>query len=165
MNLTEILIAELSREASTTRRVLERVPEEKLSWRPHPKSDSLGELAMHVAQLPRAITKLIEELVRQLPNVPRPEAKSAKDLLSTIDESVPYAIARLNEWGDEGLAADWKLMRGERTLLELPRRAVFRTIMLNHWYHHRGQLTVYLRLLDVPVPAVYGASADENLLA
>jgi uncharacterized damage-inducible protein DinB len=163
--LCELLCAELTRETEATRRVLQRVPEAKFSWKPHPRSLSIGQLAMHVAVLPRGIASLLSELVSGLPNVPRPEATSGGELMSALDDSVAFATGRLREWGDDGLAAQWKLVSGGRTLFDLPRGQVFRSIMLNHWYHHRGQLTVYLRLLDVPVPSIYGPTADENPLA
>lgn len=162
MTITESLIAELEREAGTTRRVLERVPEEKLSWKPHVKSMTIGQLALHIAQLPYGITELVDELVREIPNVPRNEAKSRAELLSTLEMSVAHATNRLATWGDAGLFAMWRMTREGRTLMELPRVAVLRSILLNHWYHHRGQLTVYLRLLDVALPPVYGATADEE---
>lgn len=165
MNLAESLMSELTHETETTRRVLQRVPQDKLAWKPHPKSLSLGQLAMHIAVLPMGIASLLGELLRDLPVVPRPEATSMEELMSALDASVAFACSRLSEWGDDGLAVHWKLVNGGRTLFDLPRGSVFRSIMLNHWYHHRGQLTVYLRLLDVPVPGVYGPTADENPLA
>lgn len=162
MTLTQALIDELERETGTTRRVLERIPEDKLSWRPHAKSMSLGELAMHIAQLPYGITELVSELVREIPTVPRTEAKSRAELLTTLEKSVAHAKTKLAGWSDADLFATWRMTRGGRTLLELPRIGMLRSILLNHWYHHRGQLTVYLRLLDVALPPVYGATADED---
>lgn len=161
--LSDRLVAELKQEAATTRRVLERVPEEKLGWTPHPKSMSMGQLAMHIAVLPRGIAEIVTSLDNELPTVPRPEATSLEEIVSALESSVEFAAAKLSEWNDADLAAIWTLRQGEKILLELPRGDVIRAVMLNHWYHHRGQLTVYLRLLDVPLPAVYGSSADENL--
>ena len=161
MTLTERLIGELAQEAETTRRVLERVPEDKLSWKPHAKSMSLGQLAFHVARVPGAIADLVSEPVREIPTVPRPEAKSVEEVMSTLSGSVAQASEKLRGWGDEGLDVMLRLTRNGQTVLQMPRYNMVRAIMLNHWYHHRAQLTVYLRLLDVPVPAVYGASADE----
>jgi len=163
MSATEAFIAELTQEAATTRRVLERVPEGQLSWRPHPKSMSLGQLAAHIAGLPRGIALLLKELTVEPPRVPLPEPTSTAEIVALLDEAVPFAIERLKEWGDEGLAQVWSLSRGGKTLLQLPRLAVFRSVMLNHWYHHRGQLTVYLRLLDVALPSVYGPTADDQI--
>ena len=160
--IAEPLIVELAQEAAATRRLLERVPEGELSWKPHPKSMSLGELAFHIAILPRGIADLLSETARELPTVPRPEATSVAEALSTLEDSVAFATAKLTEWGDDGLREGFRLMNGGQTLFELPRVAMVRSIMLNHWYHHRGQLSVYLRLLEVPVPVIYGRSADEN---
>jgi uncharacterized damage-inducible protein DinB len=162
MSLSQPLIAELSQEAETTRRVLERVPEDRLSWKPHPKSMSLGQLALHIAALPGGLADLLSESEREVPTVPLPEAGSGGEILATLEESVGKAQAKLAEWTDEDLAADWRMTRDGETVLTLPRIGMVRAIMLNHWYHHRGQLLVYLRLLDVPVPVVYGPTADEG---
>ncbi|HEY0788548.1 MAG TPA: DinB family protein [Thermoanaerobaculia bacterium] len=164
MSLADALIAELKQEAAGTRKVLARVPDDKLGWRPHAKSMSLGELSYHIAVLPRAIANLLSESAVDVPT-PRLRADTpAADLVRMLDESVGIATAKLAEWGDEGLRAPWSMLRGGKVVLELPRSAGVRAIMLNHWYHHRGQLTVYLRLLDVPLPALYGSSADERPL-
>lgn len=162
MGISQALIAELQHEAKTTRRVLERVPDEHMSWRPHEKSMTLGELAIHIARLPRAIADLATPLVSDVPSFPRPQAKSSQELVTTLDEAVPYAVEKLQGWSDEDLFAMWRMTRDGQTLLEIPRIAVIRNIMFNHAYHHRGQLTVYLRLLDIPLPSVYGPSADEQ---
>ena len=161
MTLTESFINELTREAETTRRVLERVPEDKLTWRPHPKSMSLGHLAKHIAMLPAAITELVSEKTREVPNVPPQETASRAELLAALDRSVEAAVAKLKGWGDAELAEPWTLTRNGTTVIELPRAGMLRTVLLNHWYHHRGQLTVYLRLLDVPLPGIYGPTADD----
>ena len=165
MTLTDSFILELTSEATTTRRVLERVPADKLSWRPHQKSMTLGQLALHIAALPGAIAELVTQLSVEPPVPPLREATSRDQLLSTLDESVEKATAKLSGWGDDGLKAVWKITRGSQTLLEMPRAAVIRSVMLNHWYHHRGQLSVYLRQVGVPVPSIYGPSADENPFA
>lgn len=157
-------VTELREEAGATRRLLERVPEEKLSWRPHPKSSSLGELAMHIALLPMGIVELVKGRESEVPNVPRTEAHSRAELLESFDQSIATAVAKIDGWGDAGLAEPWRLTRGGRTLIELPRGGMIRTILLNHWYHHRGQLTVYLRLLDVPLPSIYGPTADDPVM-
>lgn len=159
--LTARLMAELAQEAGTTRRLLERVPEAHLTWKPHPKSMTLGQLAAHIANLPRGITDLALKLETEAPVVPLPGDLSLPEILGILEQSVATAAERLAAWGDEGLAQTWRLTRGGQTVFEMPRAAVIRTILLNHWYHHRGQLTVYLRLLDVPLPSVYGPTADE----
>lgn len=165
MTLAEQFASELQREAQTTRRVLERLPEGQLSWKPHAKSMSTGELAMHIAGLPYGIAELLHELVTELPDVPVREATSVDEVLTTLDQSVAFATQRLATWGDAGLQEMWRLTREGATLFEVPRAAMVRELMLSHWFHHRGQLTVYLRMLDVPLPSVYGPTADENPLA
>ena len=161
MSISKTLLSEFDLEMATTRRVLERVPEDKLSWKPHAKSMSLGQLALHVAMIPGRIADLVSEPEREIPNVPRPEAKSVEELTSTLSSSAEHASEKLRGWGDDGLEVGLRLTRNGQTVLQMPRYNMIRAVMLNHWYHHRAQLTVYLRLLDVPVPAVYGASADE----
>jgi uncharacterized damage-inducible protein DinB len=165
MKMSSPFIDELTREAETTKRVLERVPQEKLAWKPHPKSMSLGQLALHVAQTPGQIAQLITETEREVPQFTQPEAKSRAELLTALDQSVSGAKAKLESWDDGAMMVEWKLRSGPKTIMAVPRVGMVRTIMLNHWYHHRGQLLVYLRLLDVPVPSVYGPSADENPFA
>jgi len=162
MAMTQAFIDELQREGVTTRRVLERVPQDKLSWRPHAKSWSLGELALHIAQVPGAIADLITPATREAPNFTQSEAQSTSEILKALDDSLAKASAKLAAWSDGDLMTDWKLTAGPKTILALPRIAMVRSIMLNHWYHHRGQLSVYLRLLDIAVPSIYGPSADEN---
>jgi uncharacterized damage-inducible protein DinB len=160
------LLQELEQEAGNTRRTLERVPEDRLAWKPHEKSPSLGQLALHIAMLPGAITDVaLKPAYEAGPRLPRPSAGSRAELLETFDQSLAQAKARLGAVDDAALGATWKMMNGDRVVMELPRGAVLRTVLLNHWYHHRGQLTVYLRLLGVPLPAIYGPSADENPFA
>ncbi|UUZ79629.1 DinB family protein [Paenibacillus sp. P26] len=161
MSQTEQLMAELKREAELTRSVLKRVPPDKLSWKPHAKSMSLGQLALHTAGVPGFVAELLHEPIREVPVVPLPEAASVSEILSVLDEQLAVAENRLLAWGEAGLAETWKLTREGVPILQMPRFDMVRTILFNHWYHHRGQLTVYLRLLDVPVPSVYGPSADE----
>lgn len=163
--IADAFAAELKQEAPATRRVLERVPEDRFAWKPHPKSMSLGQLAFHVAAMPGGVAQLISTTVAEVPQVPLPEPKSREELLTTLDESVATVTSQLATLGDEGLQQQWKLVSGGKTILTLLRKEVVRTIILNHWYHHRGQLTVYLRMLDVPVPIVYGPTADENPFA
>lgn len=163
MGLADAMIAELNQEADGTRKVLERVPEDKLSWRPHSKSMSLGQLALHVAQTPGGVAQLLSQTPAPPPDFStREEATSRSQLLNELESSVDTASAKLAEWGDEGLGSQWEMKAGDRTLMQLPRGGMARAIMFNHLYHHRGQLTVYLRLLDVPLPVIYGDSADEE---
>ncbi|HEU4641171.1 MAG TPA: DinB family protein [Gemmatimonadaceae bacterium] len=158
----EDLLQELEQEAATTRRVLERVPGDRLDWRPHDRSDTLGQLAMHVATIPGAIARIgAGDTFDVTTPIPRPSATSTPELLEALDRSVAEASARLREMDDAALAAPWRMVRGDRELAALPRGAFLRSVMLNHWYHHRGQLTVYLRQTGALVPAIYGGSADE----
>ncbi|HEY2090466.1 MAG TPA: DinB family protein [Thermoanaerobaculia bacterium] len=160
--IAEQFIQELTDEAPKTRRALERIPESELTWAPHPKSLTIGQLGWHLAVLPRAITDLLSELERDAPNVPRPQPTSGAEILAAFDENIPYAANKIAEWGDAGLQQIWTLKFQGRAVFQIPRIAAVRAILLNHTYHHRGQLTVYLRLLDVPVPSIFGPSADEN---
>jgi uncharacterized damage-inducible protein DinB len=159
----EDILQELDQEAVTTRRVLERVPEGKLDWRPHEKSFSLGQLAMHIATIRGALAQVstMETFNVKGRNVPRPSASSTAELLDALDQSLALAHEIVGAMDGEALAAPWKLVDGEQVLLTIPRASFLRSIMLNHWYHHRGQLTVYLRQTGALVPGVYGPSADE----
>lgn len=158
----ELLIAELHREADGTRRTLERVPPDRFAWKPHPKSMSLGQLALHIAGLPQGIAWLLNEPVREAPNVPLHEPESVDELLRTHEESIRLATEALERWGTAGLAEEWRMTVNGDTVLALPRHEVARTLMFSHLFHHRGQLIVYLRLLDVPIPGLYGPSADDQ---
>ena len=165
--MLEPLFNELRDEAAVTRRVLERVPEDKLSWRPHEKSMTLGQLSLHVASIPGAIVGLaqLDEFDAAQANFDPPEAKSLEEILTTLDASVITAQYYLAGIDEKTAAANWRLTSQGKEVFTLPRSGLIRRILLNHWYHHRGQLSVYLRLLDVPVPAIYGRSADENPFA
>ena len=166
MALIDGMLQELEQEAQTTRRVLERVPDDQLAWRPHEKARTLGELALHVAMVPGAVAELVAtQSTAQAPQFTDPRPKSAAELIPVLDESIAKAKKVLGGMDDAALMATWRMMKGERELFAVPRVALLRSIMLNHWYHHRGQLTVYLRELDVPVPSIYGPSADENPFA
>ena len=163
MRMVDPLMMELDQEARTTRRVLERVPEDKLAWQPHPKSMSLGKLALHVAQVPGAIANLISGPTFAITTpFAQKAAESAGEILSALDASLTRAKEVLNGIDDATALSEWTLTREGKTLMTAPRIGVIRALMLNHWYHHRGQLSVYLRELDVPVPSIYGPSADEN---
>jgi uncharacterized damage-inducible protein DinB len=166
MALIDGMLQELEQEAQTTRRVLERVPDNQLSWRPHPKARTLGELALHVATVPGGVAELIASpSPAQAPTFTDPSPQTAAELIPALDQSIAKAKAVLGGMDDAALMASWRLMKGEREVFALPRVSLLRAIMLNHWYHHRGQLTVYLRELDVPIPSIYGPSADENPFA
>ena len=163
MNMIEGLLAELEQEAETTRRVLARIPHAHLSWKPHPKSMSLGQLALHVATVPGNVAELAAmDTVPVPPNFIQAEASSAAELVPALAESVARARRALGGFDDAKMGAMWRLQRGGADIMAMPRVAFVRAIMLNHWYHHRGQLTVYLRELDVPLPQIYGPTADER---
>jgi len=160
------LLKELEEEVATTRRVLERVPEEKLKWRPHPKARTLGELALHVAIVPGGVAEFISApSPGQAPDFNDPSPQSASELIPALEDSLKKAQKALGAMDDAALMETWRMVKGERELFARPRLALLRAIMLNHWYHHRGQLTVYLKQLDVPIPSIYGPSADENPFA
>lgn len=166
MGLSETLIHEIDNEAKTTRRVLERVPSDKLSWKPHPKSMSLGELAQHVATIPGSVAAwALGDSFDFSGGERTPAPSSTAEIVANHDKSVTEAKDVARKLGDAGLPRDWEGKMNGATLMKMPKIALYRTIVLNHWYHHRGQLSVYLRLLDVPVPAIYGPSADENPFA
>ena len=162
--MSEAMLNELRREAGTTKRVLEQVPGDKLSWQPHPKSMSLGQLANHIATIPATVTRLAQEggfdTANANFNPGQPESK--EDVLKALEESLQKAETYLTGLDEESAAETWRLTSKGKQIFVIPRSEMLRSIMLNHWYHHRGQLSVYLRLLDVSVPVIYGRSADEN---
>ena len=162
--ITEPLLNEFRQEIDTTRRVLERVPGNKLAWKPHAKSMTLGQLASHIASVPGAIARLVQQDsfdVNQESFTP-PQPENMHEVLESFEQSMSEAEKCLRTMTDEQASTNWSLVRGDQLLMNLPRVAFVRSIMMNHWYHHRGQLSVYLRLLDVPLPSIYGPSADEK---
>jgi uncharacterized damage-inducible protein DinB len=162
MNLTELILAELQQEAATTRKMLERVPQESFTWKPHEKSMELGRLAAHVANLFGTWMKASLSRDEYNLNDSQPSGEeSVSGILEAFDRNVMNATEILKTLPDERLFTTWRLKRGEQVLFELPRWAVIRSMVLNHIIHHRGQLSVYLRLQNVPLPPVYGPTADE----
>jgi len=167
MKLNELFLGELERETPLTRRVLERVPPGRNDWKPHPKSMPLGYLAALVANIPSWITMTVtrEELdiapVGGSGTGPRPLETGAQ-LVAALEENVAGARQALAGTNDEHLMKMWRLLAGGRLAQETPRYVMLRDGVLNHWAHHRGQLTVYLRLNEVPVPSIYGPTADER---
>ncbi len=157
------ILAELDRESQATRRVLERIPEDKLAWKPHPKSKSIGELGWHVAAIPGRIAMVVQSDdadAATFPQAPMPE--TAAGIVEGYGQSLARAKELLGRLDDDALGRTTTLRRGDRKIFSGPKRELLRAVMLNHGYHHRGQLSVYLRLLDVPVPSVYGPTADEG---
>lgn len=165
MAIAEALLQELEQETHATRRVLERVPDAHLDWRPHAKSYSLGQLALHVAQIPGSVAALAMQSPVAPPAFVQERAERSADLVPALEESLRTAKSLLQNASDTTMMETWRLVAGDRELMAMPRAAFLRAIMLNHWYHHRGQLLVYLRQLDVPLPSVYGPTADENPFA
>jgi uncharacterized damage-inducible protein DinB len=166
MKMIDVILAEMDQEALSTTRVLERVPQAKLSWKPHAKSMSLGQLALHVATIPGNIAELASmDIVPEPSKFIQAEAATAAELVPTLKASLAKARQTLGGMSDEQLMSTWRLMNQGKEILSMPRAAVIRMIMLNHWYHHRGQLLVYLRMHDVLLPSVYGPTADENPFA
>jgi len=162
MNLSDMLLRELASEANITRRVLERVPSDKLGWKPHEKSMSLGILAQHVASTPGVIaSSAIPDSFRVEDFAQDAEPASTEDILRVHEASMATAKSVLTELDEARAMASWSMTAGGKPMLTMSRLDWIRTYMLNHWVHHRGQLSVYLRELNVPVPAMYGPSADE----
>jgi len=164
--MVDPMIAELDREADATRRVLSRVPDALLDWRPHPRSYSLGQLALHVATIPGSVSQLLSvDTVPEPPDFVQPQARSAAELLPALEASLNQARNNLERFDDAAMGRTWRLFTNGRELMSAPRGILVRAIVFNHWYHHRGQLLVYLRMHDVPLPSVYGPTADESPFA
>ena len=168
MTLKDSLLAEFSHEMATTRRVLERVPEDKLSWKPHEKSWSMVNLATHIANLPVWSVMTIQQDALDLnpPGetgfTPPSAAKSSQELLAFFDKNVADAQKAIEATNDAELLKPWTLLNAGQSVFTMPKIAVLGSFVVKHIVHHRGQLTVYLRLNDAPVPSVYGPSADEE---
>ena len=167
MPTVQELILELENEARATTRLLERVPEDKLTWQPHAKSMSIGQLALHIASIPGRISQLLllDGMDGKQAKFQNPQPTTRAEILSALENGLAGAKEVLHSINNEKATQPWKLSNGDREVFSAPRTTIARNLMLNHWYHHRGQLTVYLRLLDVPLPVTYGRSADENPFA
>jgi uncharacterized damage-inducible protein DinB len=163
MSTKDALLQEMDREADATRRVLERVPQDRLDWKPHPKSLTLGQLAMHVATIPGALAGVATTVPFDVRTpIPRPQPASVAELVPALEQSLARARELIGGLDKASMAAAWRGVAGDREVMSMPRGDFLRAILLNHWYHHRGQLTVYLRQVGALVPAIYGGSADEN---
>ncbi len=162
--MSQAMLGEIEREATTTRKVLERVPEDKLSWRPHKKARTLGQLALHTALVPGNVARLSQndEFDASQANFEGAQPKNLGEIFAAHDESIRAAEDCLKGLTEARATAPFTVKFGTKDVFSVPRAALLRSIMLNHWYHHRGQLSIYLRLLDVPVPSIYGPSADDN---
>jgi uncharacterized damage-inducible protein DinB len=166
MAIKESILPEFDHEMKTTRKLLERVPEQDAAWKPHERSMTLGHLAMHLAQLPLwgAVTMGQTELDLSPPGgspYKTPEFESTAAVLAAFDEHVRQAREAIAAAADPDFMVPWTLKNGGQSIFTLPRVATLRSFVLNHVIHHRGQLSVYLRLRDVPIPSIYGPSADE----
>lgn len=164
MQISQLILAEWQQESANTRKMLERIPAEKFGWRPHDKSMTLGRLTTHIAELPVWFTRVIEASEFDFMSVVfKPyTAESSEELLDLFDKQIASSIAVLERADDDTMNALWTLRRGEQIMMTVPRKAALRTFALNHIYHHRGQVSIYLRMLDIPVPGMYGPSADER---
>ena len=164
-SLKRAALGDLAHEISTTRRVLERVPDEHLSWKPHAKSFSLGHLALHIANLLLWQITTVRQDGLDLATLPQgqPEPSSRDEVLRRFDENAATLREAMESLDDAALQEPWTLRRGDHVVFQQPRLAVLRGMGISHLVHHRGQLSVYLRLLDVPVPPIYGPTADEAM--
>ena len=162
MSIAEAMLAEFEVQAPVTRKFLERLPEDKLGWKPHEKSLSAGQLAYHMASVPGGIIRFVQNNPAQAPesfNFPQPASRH--EIFKTFDESITAVRSLLPKFDDEAMKETWRMNAGGREVLAQPRAEFVRDIMLSHWYQHRGQFSVYLRMLDVAVPASWGSSGDE----
>ena len=163
MSKGQMFAAELEREAVSTAKMLERVPDD-FSWTPHEKSTNFGALATHIALLPTFVKAALSADSFDLAEKrDEPNLTSGAELAAAFQSNVSEAVELLKTASDEDLAKNWRLLSGEHVVFEMPRYAVVRTLVLSHLLHHRGQLSVYLRLKNIPVPSIYGPSADEAM--
>jgi uncharacterized damage-inducible protein DinB len=161
-SITDSMLAEFEVQAAVTQRFLERLPEDKLTWKPHQRSLSAGQLAYHIAAVPGAVVRLVSNNPAQADGAfPFPQPASREEVLAKFEESIVTARELLPAFDDKAMTETWRMMAGEQEVLSMPRAAFLRDVMLSHWYQHRGQFSVYLRLLDLPVPSSWGPSADE----
>jgi uncharacterized damage-inducible protein DinB len=164
--IADSILMEMDQEAEITRRLFEVIPDDKLSWRPHPKARSLGELAMHVARIPGSVAEIADMDSKEAGSFPvDPEATSRAQILAVFAESLEKGKSIVASTDDARAMEEWKLTQDGTTLMAVPRAGFWRSILLNHNYHHRGQLSAYLRELDVELPSIYGPSADVNPFA
>jgi uncharacterized damage-inducible protein DinB len=167
MSLSELILPEFDHEMANTRKVLERIPEDKLDWKVHPRSNSIGWVSMHLAEIPHWVNETLnKDSVDVAPKDGKPYrtpvANSRQEILDRFDKNVSEARAIIAATSDEHFAKPWTLLAGGEAVFTMPRVAVLRSFVLNHNVHHRAHLCVYLRLHDIPVPALYGPSADDQ---
>jgi len=165
MNLIDPVLAELAHEAATTRRLLDRVPERHLAWKPHEKSMTLGRLATHIAEIPGWVGSIVEKDEFDVGTggyVP-PTIDRVPEIVAMFDRNVAAATETLKRQSNDRLLATWQLKKKGQLVVEMPRMGMIRSLLMNHLIHHRGQLSVYLRLQNVPLPSIYGPTADEPM--
>ena len=161
-SIAQSMLAEFEVQVKVTRRFLERLPEDKLTWKPHEKSMTAGQLAYHLATVPGGIVRFVRNNPAQVPqNFTFPQPSSCEEILKALDENIAAVREVLPQFDDAAMHESWHLMAGDKELAVQPRGLFLRDVMLSHWYQHRGQFSVYLRLLNIAVPASWGPSADE----
>jgi uncharacterized damage-inducible protein DinB len=161
-SIADALLAEFENQAPVTRKFLDRLPQDRLTWKPHEKSLTAGQLALHIALVPGNIIRLVADNPRQARgkfDYPQPAAH--QEILEAFDQSISTVRSVMPGYDDNAMNETWRLVQGDRELFSAPRASILRDLMFSHWYQHRGQFSVYLRLLNVPVPASWGPSADE----
>ncbi len=163
MSMAQMFLDEMEQENAATRRILERIPSDKLDWKPHEKSMTLGQLGLHIANNARVVSEMATQSEVEMPDFSDgpPSPASTDEILGALDAANESAQQIISGFSDEQMGEPWTAKMGDTPMMTLPRAGLLRGILLNHGYHHRGQLSVYLRLLDVSVPSVYGPSADE----
>jgi uncharacterized damage-inducible protein DinB len=161
MTIAQSLLVEFEVQAPITRKFLERLPEDKLTWKPHEKSMTAGQLAHHLAFVPGGVVRAAQINPAQAPDFNFPQPASRQEILKTFDDSVAAVRSELPKFDDAAMRETWRLLAGGQQVLAQPRAEFLRDVMLSHWYQHRGQFSVYLRMLNVAVPASWGPSADE----
>ncbi|HTT33838.1 MAG TPA: DinB family protein [Methylomirabilota bacterium] len=162
MSIAQSLLSEFETQAPITRKFLERLPEDKLTWKPHERSMSAGQLAYHLAFVPGGVLRFVQNNPAQAPEFASfPQPTSREEILKTFEESISTVRTLLPKFDDAAMNETWRMVAGGRDVLAQPRAQFLRDVMLSHWYQHRGQFSVYLRILDVAVPASWGPSADE----
>ena len=162
MPIAQSLLAEFETQAPVTRKFLERLPSDKLTWSPHSRSMTAGQLAYHLAFVPGGVVRGAQKNQIPPPDFQFPQPATVQEVLDAFDQSVATVREVLPGFDDAAMNATWRIVAGDQEIAAMPRCAFLRNIMLNHWYQHRGQFCVYLRLLDVPVPSSWGPSADER---
>ena len=161
MPIAQTILKEFEEQAAVTRKFLDRLPEDRLTWKPHEKSMTAGQLAYHLAFVPGGVIQFVQNSPAQAPDFNFPQPATKAEILKTFEGSIATVRSLLPALDDKKIQETWRLVQGDKELLALPRAQFIRDIMLNHWYQHRGQFSVYLRILNVPVPASWGPSADE----